>query len=325
MQIAAVNEELCHASPPTSSNLTSHTNGDMTCHQHRQSLNQQHQQCKLQQKYREYSRNEMLKFQFRIVMMPYSLQMRLLLPSNSLLATLILIMVCFVLTPPVCQAVGYSYSRFSGPVTGPEQKVVVNDGLTSGGGGGPRFDYIAKPAYEFAYGVEDAQARLLQSRQEMRDCDTVRGSYSVVDPDGSLRVVKYTADDISGFKAEVTTNGLDTMVHGQQPPSQPYPAPLWNYPHAAQHQVQHPQPDIEQNNYDDNGGKEGDYEVNEDYEENDENESDNEKHVQHKESNDESEESYDNEDEHEDYDGNEHSAEFSKEATSYQKQSEEYN
>lgn len=38
---------------------------------------------------------------------------------------------------------------------------------------------------------------------------------SLVDPDGTLRVVKYTADDVNGFKAEVITNGLSTL-HGHQ-------------------------------------------------------------------------------------------------------------
>jgi len=38
-------------------------------------------------------------------------------------------------------------------------------------------------------------------------------STSVVDPDGTLRVVKYTADDANGFQAEVITNGVKTL-HG---------------------------------------------------------------------------------------------------------------
>jgi len=32
---------------------------------------------------------------------------------------------------------------------------------------------------------------------------TVKGTYSLVEPDGSTRVVEYTADDVHGFKAEV--------------------------------------------------------------------------------------------------------------------------
>lgn len=42
-----------------------------------------------------------------------------------------------------------------------------------------------------------------QDQTEERHGDAVTGSYSVVDPDGTLRVVKYTADDEHGFNAVV--------------------------------------------------------------------------------------------------------------------------
>ncbi|EDW93190.1 uncharacterized protein LOC6532736 [Drosophila yakuba] len=104
-----------------------------------------------------------------------------------------------------CAAVGYSYARFEGPVVGPEHLVTVHDGRT--------VDYVARPEYSFAYGVEDGKSRVLQNRKETRNGDEVRGVYSVVDPDGTLRVVKYTADDANGFQAEVITNGVKTL-HG---------------------------------------------------------------------------------------------------------------
>ncbi|XP_017042471.1 protein Ycf2 [Drosophila ficusphila] len=104
-----------------------------------------------------------------------------------------------------CAAVGYSYTRFEGPVAGPEHLVTVHDGRT--------VDYVARPEYSFAYGVEDGKTRVLQNRKETRHGDEVRGVYSVVDPDGTLRVVKYTADDANGFQAEVITNGVKTL-HG---------------------------------------------------------------------------------------------------------------
>ncbi|XP_060657575.1 uncharacterized protein LOC132792294 isoform X1 [Drosophila nasuta] len=108
-----------------------------------------------------------------------------------------------------CSAIGYSYSRFEGPVVGPEQLVQVPDAY----GGGTHSDYVARPEYSFAYGVEDGQTRLLQNRKETRNGDAVKGVYSVVDPDGTLRVVKYTADDANGFQAEVITNGIGRL-HG---------------------------------------------------------------------------------------------------------------
>lgn len=39
---------------------------------------------------------------------------------------------------------------------------------------------------------------------EERNGDSVRGEYTVVDPDGTLRTVTYTADDKNGFKAVIT-------------------------------------------------------------------------------------------------------------------------
>lgn len=74
---------------------------------------------------------------------------------------------------PLADGVGYSYTRFVGPVRGPEQQVYVTDA----NGGEQHLDYIAKPEYEFAYGVEDADARILHNRNEIRDGDAVKGVY----------------------------------------------------------------------------------------------------------------------------------------------------
>ncbi|XP_030380351.1 larval cuticle protein A2B [Scaptodrosophila lebanonensis] len=59
------------------------------------------------------------------------------------------------------------------------------------------------PQYAFAYNVQDALTGDSKSQQEVRDGDIVKGSYSVVDADGSLRTVFYTADPINGFNAVV--------------------------------------------------------------------------------------------------------------------------
>lgn len=72
-----------------------------------------------------------------------------------------------------CAAVGYSYTRFEGPVVGPEQLIHVPDAY----GGGTHADYVARPEYSFAYGVEDGQTRVLQNRKETRNGDEVRGVY----------------------------------------------------------------------------------------------------------------------------------------------------
>ena len=39
-----------------------------------------------------------------------------------------------------------------------------------------------------------------KTREEERDGDVVRGSYSVADPDGRIRTVTYTADALNGFQ-----------------------------------------------------------------------------------------------------------------------------
>ncbi|XP_036336493.1 larval cuticle protein A2B [Rhagoletis pomonella] len=59
------------------------------------------------------------------------------------------------------------------------------------------------PQYAFAYNVQDALTGDSKSQQEVRDGDVVKGSYSVLDADGSLRTVFYTADPINGFNAVV--------------------------------------------------------------------------------------------------------------------------
>lgn len=111
-------------------------------------------------------------------------------------------------------APGYSYAKFSGPVSGPEKEVYVEHKDEHGHGHGHAIDYVAKPDYHFAYGVEDPKSKVSQSRKETRHGDTVHGEYSVVDPNGVLRVVKYTADKHNGFQAEVITSGGDK--HGDE-------------------------------------------------------------------------------------------------------------
>lgn len=47
----------------------------------------------------------------------------------------------------------------------------------------------------------------MKSQHETRDGDVVKGQYSLVEPDGSVRTVDYTADDHNGFNAVVTKTG----------------------------------------------------------------------------------------------------------------------
>lgn len=65
----------------------------------------------------------------------------------------------------------------------------------------------APPRYSYNYGVADGLTGDQKSQHEVRDGDVVKGSYSVVEPDGSLRVVEYAADDVNGFNAVVKKIG----------------------------------------------------------------------------------------------------------------------
>ncbi|XP_024085410.1 cuticle protein 7-like isoform X2 [Cimex lectularius] len=59
------------------------------------------------------------------------------------------------------------------------------------------------PEYKFEYGVHDAHTGDVHSQSEERHGDVVHGSYSLVEADGTKRVVEYTADDHNGFNAVV--------------------------------------------------------------------------------------------------------------------------
>lgn len=52
-----------------------------------------------------------------------------------------------------------------------------------------------------------------KQQSEVRVGDVVKGEYSVAEPDGTIRVVKYTADDHNGFNAVVSRIGH--AVHPQ--------------------------------------------------------------------------------------------------------------
>lgn len=71
-----------------------------------------------------------------------------------------------------------------------------------------------QPQYSFAYDVQDPHTGDVKSQHESRNGDSVKGSYSLIDPDGSRRIVEYTADEHSGFNAVVRTE------HGAAPPYQ---------------------------------------------------------------------------------------------------------
>jgi len=57
--------------------------------------------------------------------------------------------------------------------------------------------------YSFHYDVHDPHTGDVKSQHETRTGDVVTGYYTLVEPDGTVRTVKYKADKHSGFNAVV--------------------------------------------------------------------------------------------------------------------------
>lgn len=64
-------------------------------------------------------------------------------------------------------------------------------------------EYDPYPQYAYAYNIQDALTGDQKSQQESREGDVVKGSYQLVEPDGFIRTVTYTADPLNGFNAIV--------------------------------------------------------------------------------------------------------------------------
>ena len=64
-------------------------------------------------------------------------------------------------------------------------------------------DFDPAPQYSFAYDVQDALTGDSKAQYETRNGDVVQGSYSLIEADGSRRIVDYTADPVNGFNAVV--------------------------------------------------------------------------------------------------------------------------
>ncbi|KAF5288918.1 hypothetical protein FQA39_LY03797 [Lamprigera yunnana] len=57
--------------------------------------------------------------------------------------------------------------------------------------------------YSFSYGVKDMQTGDVKNQYESREGGVVKGHYSMMEADGSIRTVEYVADKIHGFNAVV--------------------------------------------------------------------------------------------------------------------------
>ncbi|XP_014279710.3 cuticle protein 19-like [Halyomorpha halys] len=74
-------------------------------------------------------------------------------------------------------------------------------------------DYYAPPHYKFDYSVHDPHTHDVKKQEETREGDVVKGYYSLYEPDGTERIVHYTADKKNGFNAVVERKGH--AVHPQ--------------------------------------------------------------------------------------------------------------
>ncbi|XP_043283498.1 larval cuticle protein A2B-like [Venturia canescens] len=117
----------------------------------------------------------------------------------------------------------------------------------------PQESYDHHPKYSYAYDVHDSHTGDLKKHEESRDGDVVKGSYSLLEADGSRRIVHYSADDHHGFNAVVekeAAKAAPALAHGAQ--YYAYAAPLVyeivpvahhsqfvSYGHADPHQGQY--------------------------------------------------------------------------------------
>ncbi|RVE52432.1 hypothetical protein evm_002826 [Chilo suppressalis] len=81
-----------------------------------------------------------------------------------------------------------------------------------------RAEEYAPAKYEFSYSVDDPVTGDHKSQRESRDGEVVRGEYSLLQPDGSVRTVEYTADDHNGFNAVVHNSAATAHVTASPEP-----------------------------------------------------------------------------------------------------------
>lgn len=72
------------------------------------------------------------------------------------------------------------------------------------------------PKYNFYYSVADHHTGDIKEQKESRDGDSVQGQYSLVEPDGTKRIVDYTANKHTGFLAVVRKEGSSIGHYKQE-------------------------------------------------------------------------------------------------------------
>ncbi|CAG9858809.1 unnamed protein product [Phyllotreta striolata] len=110
-----------------------------------------------------------------------------------------------------------SYGKGPGHHTGYEGNhgsLVDYHGYNDHGGYDESQFYHDPPKYEFKYGIEDPHTGDAKNHYEIRDGEVVKGQYSLIEADGSLRTVEYTSDPHHGFRAIVHKSGHESVSYG---------------------------------------------------------------------------------------------------------------
>ncbi|XP_046398865.1 larval cuticle protein A2B-like [Ischnura elegans] len=68
-------------------------------------------------------------------------------------------------------------------------------------------DFDPNPQYSYSYDIQDALTGDSKGQTETRNGDVVQGQYSLIEADGTRRIVDYTADPVNGFNAVVRKEG----------------------------------------------------------------------------------------------------------------------
>ncbi|XP_052754410.1 cuticle protein 8-like [Galleria mellonella] len=103
-------------------------------------------------------------------------------------------------------------------------------------------DYHSHPKYSFDYSVKDPHTGDDKEHWETRDGDKVKGTYTLLETDGTKRVVEYEADDKNGFNAVVHKIGTPKEHHEHEeykapiPVHEEYKVPLHKYGPVQYHQ-----------------------------------------------------------------------------------------
>ncbi|CAG9769451.1 unnamed protein product [Ceutorhynchus assimilis] len=97
----------------------------------------------------------------------------------------------------------------------------------------PAEEYDPNPQYSFGYDVQDSLTGDVKSQSETRNGDSVQGSYSLNEPDGTRRIVDYTADPVNGFNAVVRKEPQVQKAIIAQPAKIAAPLPLAAAHYAA--------------------------------------------------------------------------------------------